>query len=68
MGTGEGRVQIRNRFKEHLQGIRQRARSACWQHVEPLFRDCQLLLGFHSGCFPARTQLGFSCQTLSQDI
>lgn len=55
---GGGRVQIRNRFKAHLQGIRRRARRARWQHVEPLFRDCQPL-GFHSGCFCSQSAAGF---------
>lgn len=30
-----------------------------WPCVQPIFGDCQLLPGFHSGCSPARVQLGF---------
>lgn len=55
---GEQGLQIGTTWKHICNELGREPAALAWPGVQPIFGDCQLLPGFHSGCSPARAQLG----------
>ena len=55
---GERGLQIGTTWKHICNELGREPAALAWPGVQPIFGDCQLLPGFHSGCSPARAQLG----------
>lgn len=62
---GEQGLQIGTTWKHICNELGWKPAALAWLGVQPIFRDCQLLPGFHSGCSLARVQLG-SAQSCGQ--
>lgn len=62
---GEQGLQIGTTWKHICNELGWKPAALAWLGVQPIFGDCQLLPGFHSGCSLARVQLG-SAQSCSQ--
>lgn len=55
---GERQLQIGTTLRHICNELGREPAALAWPCVQPIFGDCQLLPGFHSGCSPARAQLG----------
>lgn len=62
---GEQGLQIGTTWKHICNELGWKPAALAWLGVQPIFGDCQLLPGFHSGCSLARVQLG-SAQSCGQ--
>lgn len=55
---GERQLRIGTTLRHICNELGREPAALAWPCVQPIFGDCQLLPGFHSGCSPARAQLG----------